>query len=282
MTAVFSTQVMSLLLRTCGLASIAIFGVSCKSYDPDMQKSPIVENSIGMQMRYIEPGVFMMGSTAELAWSDEYPVLETTIEEPYYIGVYEVTCEEWFAVMGGAQLDDPNQKTLDHDGAGRSDSDAQSERYPIDSISWLEAQEFCRRLSEKEGRVYRLPTEAEWEYACRAGTETEYYWGDNFDPRYAWTDENSGARVHPVGLKLPNGWGLYDMAGNLKEWCQDIYRYKRGITLQRYSRGSEEFKVIKGNGWKWLGRYCRSSKRFQAHQSTKESKYGFRVVMLHE
>ena len=71
-----------------------------------MQKSPIVENSIGMQMRYIEPGVFMMGSTSELAWSDEYPVLETSIEEPYYIGVYEVTREEWFAVMGGAQPDD--------------------------------------------------------------------------------------------------------------------------------------------------------------------------------
>ena len=271
---------MRMFTQICVLATLPVWLVSCKTRGPEAGSPLVVENSIGMPMRYIEAGSFMMGSTSEKAVSDEFPVLKTSIDHPFYIGVYEVTREDWLAVMGPSGADTSSGKPAVHAEGRAPDEQDESARYPVDSITWLEAKEFCRRLSEKEGRTYRLPTEAEWEYACRAGSTTEFYWGDTFDTRYAWVDENSGRRSHPVGLKLPNAWGLYDMAGNQKEWCEDVYRYKRGEPAQQTSRGASEFKVVKGSGWKWLGEFCRSSQRFQAHQNARESKYGFRVVCL--
>lgn len=267
----------SVCIRLCALAILTLAFVSCKSISPESQDSLVIENSIGMQLRYIEAGTFMMGSTSKLAVSDEYPILKTTIGHPFYIGVYEVTRADWLAVMGGEQAEVAHVKPTE---PGSQTEIDESLRYPMDKVNWLEAQKFCQRLSEIEGKVYRLPTEAEWEYACRAGSTSEFYWGDSFDSRYAWTDENSEGHAHPVGLKLPNAWGLYDMAGNQMEWCEDIYQYKRNVTTQRSNRGADEFKAVKGGGWKWLGEFCRSSQRFQTHQDAKQSKYGFRVVCL--
>jgi formylglycine-generating enzyme required for sulfatase activity len=165
--------------------------------DPNAE---VITNSIGMKLRRIEPGSFMMGSEDEhLAGK---PVHKVNITKPFYIGVYEVTAEEFKGLMHTG-LDDP-----------------ETAKFPI-SVTWKEAQEFCLKLSKTEGYRYFLPSEAQWEYACRAGTTTKYYWGEEINGDYIWLQPNPGRGVYEVGQKKPNRWGLYDMLGNAYEHCQD-------------------------------------------------------------
>src|SRR5262249_24141391 len=152
-------------------------------------------------------GEFLMGSAD--GYGDERPVHTVRISQPFYLGQYAVTQGQWQAVMGS----NPSQFTGDPN-------------RPVETVSWEDVQEFIRRLHAREGgATYRLPTEAEWEYAARAGSTTAYGFGD--DPRqlseYAWYSENAGRQTHPVGQLKPNAWGLYDMHGNVWEWVQDWY-----------------------------------------------------------
>jgi formylglycine-generating enzyme required for sulfatase activity len=164
-------------------------------------------NGVTMRLVLIRPGRFMMGSPgSELGHkADESPQHEVTISKPFYMGVTEVTQAQYEAVMG------------------TNPSEFKGPTNPVESVSWNEATEFCRKLSLKTRRTVRLPTEAEWEYACRAGTNTRFSFG-NFDSTladYGWSSSNSGGTTHPVGQKKPNAWGLYDMHGNVMEWCAD-------------------------------------------------------------
>lgn len=132
--------------------------------------------------------------------------------------------------------------------------------------------------------MYRLPTEEEWEYACRAGTTMSYYWGDMLDGRYAWHDENSGRHSHEVGQKLPNAWGLYDMAGNLWEYCENDFQYRRydrkeKIDLQVASEDTGKMKARRGGVWKYDLRYCRAAERAQREVYDRASTTGFRVII---
>ena len=174
-------------------------------------------NSIGMKLTFIPAGEFQMGSPdVERGHEDDETGHLVKISKPFYFGVYEVTQAQYEQVMGARPW-----QGKDHVREGAD--------YPVSYVGHDDAVEFCRRLSKKEGVEYRLPTEAEWEYACRAGTTTVFSFGDDASNlrQYAWYNHNSWDigedYAHRVGQKQPNPWGLYDMYGNVWEWCQDWY-----------------------------------------------------------
>lgn len=180
------------------------------SFNDNGEASESFVNSIGMDFVKIPAGEFMMGSPYDEKHreKDEGPVHKVTIEEPFYLGKFEVTQEQWQKVMGN------------------NPSSFKGENLPVEDVSWNDAQEFVKKLNEKEGTdKYRLPSEAEWEYACRAGSTAKYSFGNDELKlgEYAWYLNNSEGETHPVGQKNPNLWGLYDMCGNVWEWVQDTY-----------------------------------------------------------
>jgi len=200
---------------------------------------------VTMKMVLIPAGKFMMGSpdSEQGRYEDEGPQHEVVITKPFYMGVTEVTQAQYEAVMG------------------KNPSYYRGAANPVDTVSWNDAVEFCKKLSEKTRQTVRLPTEAEWEYACRAGTQTAFSFGD--DPStlgdYAWWAMNSGETPHPVGQKKPNAWGLYDTHGNVWEWCADWWgAYPKGPITDpsgpaTASRGS---RVARGGSWSFVGSVC--------------------------
>jgi len=159
--------------------------------------------------------------------------------------------------------------------------------YPVDQVSWEDAVEFCKKLSElpeekKAGRVYRLPTEAEWEYACRAGSKAAYSFGANSKTLgdYAWFGENSGNQTHPVGEKKANAWGLYDMHGNVWEWCSDWYGvYPKGSVSDPSGPSEGSIRVDRGGSWAYGAANCRSAYRGWGAPSYRIGNDGFRVAL---
>lgn len=202
-------------------------------------------NSIGMKFTLIPAGEFNMGSEE---YDSEKPVHKVKINNSFYLGTYLVTQREWKAVMG----DNP--------------SSVKGVKLPVEKVSWFEVQEFIFNLNEKEGTdKYRLPNEAEWEYACRAGTTTRYSFGDSESELgdYAWYDENSDGKTHPVGQKKPNSWGLYDMHGNVYEWVQDCWHdsYDGAPTDGSAWERAGNNRVNRGGSWYDLARNRRSASR---------------------
>jgi len=228
------------------------------SYQIAEYHQDVFVNTIGMKFKRIESGTFIMGSVE--ATEDEMPVHLVTISRPFYMGVYEVTQAQWNQIMR------------------KNPSEFEGDSRPVDNVSWNEARKFINELSEKEGIQYRLPTEAEWEYGCRAGTKTKYYWGDNFNGEYAWCIENSGGGTQPVGQKKPNAWGLYDMTGNVYEWCADSYGYYSGEHLADPEQADGTRRVGRGGSWKSSTEGCRSSNRGSNHPFRRFDVLGFRLV----
>jgi formylglycine-generating enzyme required for sulfatase activity len=228
-----------------------------------------VTNSIGMKLRLIPAGEFMMGIPAtDSHRRDNETQHRVSITKPFYLGVTEVTQEQFQKVMG------------------TNPSQFKGPQNPVEKVSWEGAVAFCRKLSampaEKSGGyVYRLPTEAEWEYACRAGTTTKYSFGDSASAMgaYAWYDKNSGSTPHPVGGKKPNGWGMYDMHGNVGEWCQDWGGdYPSGSAMDPTGATSGSLRVLRGGSWFIDARFCRSAFRFRGTPEFRFNDLGFRVL----
>jgi formylglycine-generating enzyme required for sulfatase activity len=218
---------------------------------------------VTMKLALIPAGKFMMGSP-ESEWdryANEGPQHEVTISKPFYLGVYEVTQEQYQALMG------------------RNPSYSKGPTNPVELVSWDDAREFCRRLSEKTGRKARLPTEAEWEYACRAGTRTRFSFGDADGALgdYAWYGDSRGS-THPVGQKKPNPWGLYDMHGNVGEWCGDWYgEYTPDSATDPTGPISGSERVERGGTWGYDPWSCRSA--WRGRSGDRNTGGGFRVVV---
>ena len=223
-------------------------------------ETAITTNSIGMALRRVSAGCFRMGS--QRGDPDERPVHDVTLSEPFCIGVYEVTQEQYEAVMEA------------------NPSNFKGPKRPVEQVTWEQAVEFCKRLSEKENAAYRLPTEAEWEYACRAGTETEFHWGDSFDTGYFWCGYNSARGSQEVGKNKPNAWGLHDMSGNVWEWCADRYDQGAYTAEERTDpRGPDEgsYRVVRGGSWYGTPEDCRAANRMRLSPDTRMHTVGFRV-----
>ena len=225
-------------------------------------------NTIGIDLRLIPAGEFMMGSpdSDEYAFPNETPHHLTRITKPFLLGVTEVTQKQYEEIMGA------NPSVFDHD-----------QGLPVEKVSWEEAVAFCQHLSKKEGKAYRLPTEAEWEYACRAGSTANWHFGDNEADleNYAWYSANSGDKTHPVAQKQPNAWGLYDMHGNVGEWCSDLYRvdyYATSPTDDPQGHNSGEYLAHRGNGWCDVPLSCRSAFRRWGTADFQRANLGFRLA----
>jgi formylglycine-generating enzyme required for sulfatase activity/DNA-binding beta-propeller fold protein YncE len=225
-------------------------------------------NTIGMEFVPIAAGEFDMGSPPDEEGrdSEEGPVHHVNIEKAFYMGRYEVTQKQWREIMG----DNP--------------SDFEGDDLPVELVSWDDVQEFIKKLNEKEGtNKYRLPSEAEWEYACRAGTTTRYSFGNSESKLgdYAWYDDNSDNKTHPVGRKKPNSWELYDMHGNVWEWVQDSWHSNyNGAPADGsgWESGDGGVRVIRGGGWYDNAGGCRSAYRYRFVSRIRSVNLGFRVL----
>ena len=234
-------------------------------------------NSLGMRFARISAGSFRMGATNGGDF-DEQPAHTVRISNDFFLGVYEVTQAEWQSVMG------ENPSWFSPTGAARADVGTRdTKRYPVDHVTWHEAVEFCRRLSdlpaEKQARrAYRLPTEAEWEFACRAGNTTNFCTGNKLSPRQACFGTTEPM---PVGSFPPNAWGLCDMHGNVWEWCADWYDpgyFTRSPATDPTGPPEGTGKVIRGGAGNSPATHCRSSNRDFTRATRRDIGNGLRVV----
>jgi formylglycine-generating enzyme required for sulfatase activity len=239
----------------------------------------LITNTIGMTLNKIPAGTFMMGSPgSETGRGDDETQHEVTISKAFYMQTTEVTRGQWTAVMGT----EPWKGVVPFLGNVKKGTN-----YPACYVSREDAVAYCKKLSEKEGKTYRLPTEAEWEYACRAGTETAWSFGDDEKVLgdYAWYDKNAKdigeGYAHQVGRKKPNAFGLYDMHGNVSEWCHDYYGedyYKQSSEKDPTGLSSGSSRVLRGGTWRLNSGFTRSAFRYRFGADTRNFSNGFRLV----
>jgi formylglycine-generating enzyme required for sulfatase activity len=235
-------------------------------------------NSIGMTMVLIPAGEFLMGSpdSDTDAYAGEKPQHRVRITKPFWLGMHLVAVGQYRRFI---------EESKDHSDAGWQETfPSQTDDHPVVRVSWVDARAFCDWLTEKEGKKYRLPTEAEWEYACRAGTRTRYSFGDNDSDLadHAWFLSNSNIQTQPVGQKRPNAWGLSDMHGNAWQWCEDWYGNYDANSPPDDPTGCAvgSSRVCRGGGWRSPVGLCRSAYRDPDEPTHRAYSLGFRVVQV--
>jgi formylglycine-generating enzyme required for sulfatase activity len=263
-------------LVICCVALLALAGSACtRTEDPPGQLTVDLGGGVKLEMVLIPAGEFMMGcpSSDQDAVDAEKPQHRVRITRPFYLGKYPVTQEQWDAVMGGQATtgDDHHFKGL---------------KNPVDTVSWQNCQEFLEQLNRRPGNPgekFQLPTEAQWEYACRAGSSTKYCYGDEESRlgEYAWYDDNSEHKTHPVGEKKPNAWGLYDVHGNIWQWCEDRFGggyYAKSPVDDPPGPAAGSDRALRGGAWGSYARSCRSSSRLALTPMYRDENLGFRVA----
>jgi formylglycine-generating enzyme required for sulfatase activity len=255
-----------------------------------------ITNSIGMKLNLIPAGKFTMGSPREERdRSEEEHQHEVEITRPFYMGVYEVTQKQYRQVMGA------NPSSFSKDGSYKDQVRGKdTDHFPVENVSWQDATDFCKKLSarpaeKKKGLKYRLPSEAEWEYACRGGTRSYqvFHFGNSLSSRQANFNGHSPYgraargpapwRTCKVGLYRPNGFGLYDMHGNVWEWCSDWYDkdyYAKSPPRDPQGPSTGSLRVIRGGAWHFDGRICRSANRSLIGPGARGCSLGFRVAAV--
>jgi formylglycine-generating enzyme required for sulfatase activity len=220
-------------------------------------------NGVKLELVKVAAGSFNMGSND---YSDEQPIHRVNLRE-FLIGKYPVTQAQYQAIMG------------------TNPSNFKGSQNPVEEVSWHDAVKFCEELSRRNGQKVKLPTEAQWEYACRAGSTGKYCFGDDVSKlgNYAWYNENSGSKTHPVGGKLANSWGLHDMHGNVWEWCEDVWHENYNGAPSDGSAwltgGEQNRRALRGGSWFNDGFVCRSANRVSNNAVVRNSDNGFRVVV---
>ena len=238
-----------------------------------VEKLTFTVNGVSFTMIYVEGGSFTMGATSEQgsdAYDDEKPAHQVSLSD-YYIGQYEVTQKLWQAIMG-------NNPSCFKNGS----------IYPVETVSWKDCQQFIIRLNSMLSRKlgnkrFALPTEAQWEFAARGGNKSRNfkYAGSNNLLELGWYDDNSGNKTHPVGQKHPNELGLYDMSGNVWEWCQDRYgTYSQAVQTDPQGASSEMYHVCRGGSWCYGHISCRVSRRGNYAPSFYNGSIGLRLVLI--
>jgi len=218
----------------------------------------------GMEFIPVKGGCFQMGDTFGEGGDDERPVHEVCVRD-YFIGRFEVTQEQWQKVMGS----NPAKHQL-------------CDACPVESVSWNDIQEFIGKLNAGTGKSYRLPTEAEWEYAARSGGKNEKYAGGNDLDDLAWYASNADRQTHPVGQKRPNGLGIHDMSGNVWEWCQDWYTedyYRSSPKNDPQGPPFGHIHTLRGGSCVYIATLARTSARIGYSLNARKDNYGFRLVL---
>jgi formylglycine-generating enzyme required for sulfatase activity len=275
------------LLKSLNLSKAEGEGISSITKEFHKKERAILTNTLGMKFAYIPPGEFLMGSPDEEKghYADAFQH-EVKITKPFYLGVYEVTQEEYWKLIGA------NPSNFSRSGASYEKVQGQNTaRFPVEQVTWEEAVTFCEKLSAKEGKKYRLPSEAEWEYACRAGKTKPFHFGNelNGDQANCRGDQPYGTEVKgktvgrptTVGSYAPNAFGLYDMHGNVWEWCRDYYAkdyYQNSPSADPPGPFAGSSRVVRGGGWFSSASECRSATRSRDSLSSVNCIYGFRVL----
>jgi uncharacterized protein (TIGR02996 family) len=247
---------------------------------------PVFRNMLGMQFAYVQAGKFRMGSPATEAWRyyEEFPH-EVTLTEPFYIGVFPVTVGEFarFVEATGYKTEAENNSDSENWRTPRFEQDV---RHPVICVNWNDVQAMVKWLNQVNPHarlVHSLPTEAQWEYACRAGNPGAYHWGDEESrlAEFAWFMENSEGRTWPVETKKPNVWGLWHMHGQIWEWCEDWYELypERAVQNPKGPASERLYRVTRGGSWSDAPRYSRSACRGVSKPSVRNTLGGFRLVV---
>jgi formylglycine-generating enzyme required for sulfatase activity len=262
---------MKALIMVVGLL-LGFGSIAAADTAPDQDTVVWIDQNTYLYFVLIEPGSFWMGSpeSEPNRDGDEGPIHKVQISKAFYLGKFEITQEQFETVMGYNPSIFDDFETSPH--------------HPVENLSWNEVNLFIKKLNELNIGKFRLPTEAEWEYACRAGTETPYYWGSemrfNGQSEYTWANSRSMAMTHPVGEKKPNSWGLYDMSGNVWEWCSDWYGpYNDSAVVDPSGLNSGKNKVFRGGSWYDFYESHRCANRHRHGTDLGYTAIGFRVVM---